>query len=135
VTADLLVDLQHSLVPDYAGRGFWLMNNSTWASIRKLKNADNRYLVEPALISAGQKQLLGQPVVIDPNMPNMAANAKSILFGDFSGYVIRDAGQIRIERSDDYAFANDLVTFRYVMRTDGDLVDESAIRAYQNGAT
>lgn len=62
-------------------------------------------------------------------MPSMSASAKSILFGDFSTYFIRDAGPIRIERSHEFAFANDLTTFRFIQRTDGDLVDETGRRS------
>jgi HK97 family phage major capsid protein len=63
-----------------------------------------------------------------------AINANSVAFGDFqAGFVIRDAGSIRIERSDDYAFANDLVTWRAVLRTDSDLRDANAIKLYRGG--
>ncbi len=79
--------------------------------------------------------LLGRPVIVDPNMPSMEAGAKSILFGDFSGYYIRDVGSIRIERSNDFKFDTDVVTFRTIMRTDGDLIDANCVKAYQNSAT
>lgn len=56
----------------------------------------------------------------DPNMPAMAANAYSILFGNFARhYVTRDLVGIRFEASADYAFASDQVTFRALLRTDG----------------
>lgn len=135
VTADLLIDLWASVIPEYRERGTWLMNSATWASVRKLKDSQQNYLVD-RLGQEGDLRLLGRPVVLEPNMPNMAINAKSILFGDFSAYVIRDVGSIRIERSDDFAFANDLVTFRFIQRTDGDLVDETgALKHYANGAS
>jgi len=110
------------------------MNSSTWAAVRKLKDNQNNYLVD-RLGNEGDLQLLGRPVVLDPNMPAMSSSAKSILFGDFSAYFIRDVGSIRIERSDEFAFANDLVTFRFIGRFDGDLIDETgAIKAYANSA-
>ena len=62
--------------------------------------------------------------------------AKSILFGDMSRYWVRQVGGLRFERSDDYAFANDLVTFRALARLDGCLVDVSgACRYFVGGAS
>lgn len=75
-------------------------------------------------------------MIVDPNMPAMAANAYSILFGDFSRhYVIRDVRGVRFEVSQDYAFANDQITFRALLRTDGTRVDLTAVKAYRNSAT
>lgn len=135
VTGDLLIDLMHSVVSGYRSQSYWFMKDSTAASVRKLKTTDGQYIWQTGLQAGMPDLLLGRPVVTDPNMPAMAVNAKSILFGDFRGYFIRDVGSFRFERSDDFAFANDLVTFRAVLRTDGDLVDENAIKAYQNGAS
>ena len=78
--------------------------------------------------------LLGKPVVIDPNMPDPALNALPIAFGDFSAFYIRDVQGVRFERSDDYAFANDLVTFRSLLRSDSNLIDlTGAIKLYKSG--
>ena len=58
-----------------------------------------------------------------------------MLFGDFAGYYIRDVRVLRFERSDDFAFKQDLVTFRALLRTDGDLVDATgAIKHYVGNA-
>lgn len=135
VTSDDLIDLFHSVVSGYRIRSFWLMNDATVATVRKLKDGNQQYLWQPGLQADQPDLLLGRPVVDDPNMPEMAANAKSILFGDFSGYYIRDVGSVAFERSDEFAFNTDLVTFRAIARTDGDLVDENSVKAYQNSAT
>lgn len=136
VTGDDLIDLYHSLVSGYRGRGFWFMLDATLAKVRKLKDAQNQYIWQPGLQAGIPDSLLGRPVITDPNMPAMAANAKSILFGDFSRYyVIRDVATLRFDRSDEYAFGNDLVTFRALIRTDGRVADPNAVKAYQNSAT
>jgi hypothetical protein len=81
--------------------------------VRKLKASGTGEYVVSQGIGDPQPNILGNPVLTDPNAPVPAANAYTIAFGDFSKYVaIRDAGGLRVERSDDYAFANDLVTFR-----------------------
>lgn len=122
ISADELIDLYHSVIPSYRVNAEWMMADSTWAKIRKMKDADNNYLVGP-LTQDGGNLLLGKRVVINPDMPASTAGLKSVLFGDFSAYMIRDAKGIRFERSDDFAFQNDLVSFKAVLRTDGDLVD------------
>lgn len=136
VISDDLVDLYHSIVSGYRGRGFWLMNDSSLAKVRKLKDSTGQFLWQPGLVLGQPDLLLGRPVVTDPNVAVMAANAKSILFGDFSAfYAIRDVSGVRFQRSDDFAFANDLITFRALIRTDGKALDLTAVKAYQNSAT
>lgn len=136
VTGDDLIDLYHSIVSGYRGRGVWLMLDASLAKVRKLKDNQGQYLWQPGLQAGAPDLLLGRPVVTDPAMPAMAANAKSILFGDFSAYyMIRDVNELEFRRSDDFAFANDLVTFRAVLRTDGRVVAADAVKAYQNSAT
>jgi HK97 family phage major capsid protein len=57
----------------------------------------------------------------------------SVLFGDFSQYFVRLVGGIRFERSDDFQFGNDLVTFRALIRGDGNLADANAIKSFVGG--
>ena len=68
-------------------------------------------------------------------MPTVATNGTSIAFGDFRPYFIRDVLGVRFERSVDYAFANDLNTYRAILRTDGRLLDlTGAIATYKGGS-
>ena len=133
---DDLIDLAHSVAIGYRRNATWLMNDATFAYVRKLKEAtdSDQYLYQPGLRDGEPGRLLGRPVFIDPAMPGIGAENKSILYGDFSGYYIRDVGTVRFERSDEFAFNQDLVTFRALLRTDGDLVDENAIKALQHAA-
>ena len=121
--ADDLIDLSYAVLEAYANRGTWMMRRATEGATRKLAGSDNNYLWQPGLQIASPNLLLGQPVVNDPNMVAIALSAKSVIFGDFSGYVIRDVGSVRISRSDDFAFLNDLATWKAVWRSDGDLLD------------
>jgi HK97 family phage major capsid protein len=136
VITDDLFDLYHSIVSGYRSRGVWLMNDSSLAKIRKLKDTTGQFLWQPGLQAGTPDSLLGRPVLTDPNVAVMAASAKSILFGDFSSYyAIRDVSGVRFERSDDFRFANDLVAFRALIRTDGKPMDATAVKAYVNSAT
>ena len=130
-SGDALIDLQHSIVSGYRRNAFWLMNDATVADVRKIKSNDNQYLWQPGLQAGQPDMILGRPVITDPNVADTSANGnKSVLYGDFSGYYIRDVQSVTFERSDDYAFNTDLVTFRAIIRTDGDLVDENAVKAF-----
>jgi HK97 family phage major capsid protein len=61
--------------------------------------------------------------VTDPNVAAVGLTAKSVIFGDLSRYFIRQVGGIRMEQSNDFAFASDLVTFKAAWRADGALTD------------
>jgi HK97 family phage major capsid protein len=135
-TADNLIDLVYSVNSRYRRNGFWLMADATAGALRKLKDGNNQYLWAPGLVAGTPDTLLGRPVVTDPNVAAIGTTNKSIAFGDFRGYTIRDVKGVRFERSDDFAFDTDLITFKAVLRTDGDLVDLSgAIKAFKGGAT
>jgi len=89
--ADKLIDLQHALKPVYRQNGTWLMNDSTFNTIRKFKDGSGNYLVVPGLVGGAPDTLLGKPVEIDENMPNIGANAYAVAFGDFKrAYTIVD---------------------------------------------
>lgn len=134
-TADELVDLFFSVIQPYRSRGTWMMSDSTLASVSKLKDADNNYLLR-ANNGGAPDSLLGRPIVVDPNVADTGLGAKSVLFGDFSNYAIRDVRGVRFERSSDFAFDRDVTVFRAILRTDGDLVgSSSAIKHYVGGAS
>lgn len=124
-TSDNLIDLQYSVISPYRASTScrWLMRDATVGAVRKLKGSDGQYIWQPSLVAGAPDLLLSKPIVNDPNVAAVALAAKSILFGDFSQYFVRLAGGVRFERSDDFAFGNDLVSFRALVRGDGALVD------------
>lgn len=137
-TADNLIDLYYSVIAPYrnSSSAGWLMRDATVGAVRKLKGSDNNYLWQPGLTVGAPDLLLGKPVNTDPNVAAVGLSAKSVVFGDVSAYHVRLAGGIRFERSDDFAFQNDLVTFRCIVRGDGILVDQSgAVKTFTGGAT
>jgi HK97 family phage major capsid protein len=81
-------------------------------------------------------RLLGAPITINQDVANMAANARSILFGDFSGYYIRDVMAMEMYRFTDSAFArNGQVGFLAMLRSGGNLIDVNKVRVFVNAAT
>jgi HK97 family phage major capsid protein len=135
VTADDLIDLYHALKRPYRMNAAFLMNDSTAKVIRKLKDNDGQYLWQPGLQLGQPDRLLGRPVYISDDVPVMAANAKSILFGDFSHYWIADRKGATMQRLDELYAANGQVGFRMYKRVDGKLIRNDAVVYYQNSAT
>ncbi|MGP4092776.1 phage major capsid protein, partial [Streptomyces sp. KR55] len=139
---DLLYDLYGSVAEPYVMQpaAGWLLRNATLTSIRKLKTASAGEIVGGDFVTEGPAgasgAMIGKPAFIDPFVPAMAASAKSVLFGDWSRYFVRMVNGIRFERSDDYAFNSDLVTFRALLRADAALVDTTgAIKWFAHSAT
>ena len=115
-----------------------MFHDQTLKVIKKLKDADGRPLWVPGLSSGEPDAILRYPYVINQHMPTMAVNAKSILFGDFGKYVIRDVMDVMLFRMTDSKFTEKgQVGFLAWSRHDGDLIAASGkcIRHYANSAT
>lgn len=141
VTYDDLVDLEHSVDPFYRASGKWMMHDDTLRALRKLKDGNGRPIFVPGYEQGNPggapDRLLGREIVINQHMPVMAANAKSILFGDFSKYLIRDVMDATLFRMTDSAFTlKGQVGFVAFSRSGANMVDVGgAIKYYQNSAT
>lgn len=141
VTYDDLADLFYSVNRAYRRGASWSLADTSLRNVRKIKDTAGRPIFTPSY-EAGITQdapdlLMGKPININDDVPAMAANAKSILFGDHKQYTIRDvAGTTAIRRFDDSAFAlNGQVGFCGWQRTGGNLLDTAAVKFYQNSAT
>jgi HK97 family phage major capsid protein len=135
-TFDNLIDLFFSVIAPYRNSPScgWLMRDASMGTARKLKDTNGSYLWAPAASVGAPDTILSKPVYTDPNVAAVALSAKSVVFGDISQYFVRMVNGIRFERSDDFAFQNDLVTFRCILRADGDLVDTTGAVKYFAGA-
>lgn len=135
-TTNELIDLYYSVIAPYRRNGEWEFSDATAAELRKLKDSDGQYIWAPGLVAGEPDTLLGKPVVVNPDIADAALSAKSVVFGDHSAYQIRDVNSVEVARSDDFAFNTDLVTWRFVFRTDGDLLDTTgAVKHYVGGAS
>lgn len=133
-TADNLIDLVYSI--DTAGRrlpgaGF-MMNSATIAGVRKLKDGAGQYLFSPSLSADARDLLLGYPIYENPAMASASSAAKPVIFGHLPSYIVRQVGGIKLDRSDDFAFSNDLITFRATFRVDGNLPQTSHIKYFKS---
>lgn len=132
---DVFIELYHSVIPQYRPRASYVMNDATIKLARKVKDSIGQYLWQPGLQAGEPDTILGRPVLADPNMPAIGVSTTPIAFGDFGGYFIRDVTPIRFERSNDFAFGTDMISFRAIFRTDGKLGDTNAVKLYSTAAS
>jgi len=125
--SDVLIDLVYALKAGYRQNASWVMNRKVQGTLRKLKDADGNYLWQPAATAEGKARLLGFDLVEAEDMPNMAANAFSIAFGDFRrGYLIVDRQGVSVLRD---PFSNKpYVLFYTTKRVGGGIADYDAIK-------
>lgn len=139
VASDNLIDLLHSVDPAYRSMPGvrWMFHDTTLRAIKKLKDGQGNYLWLPGYSVKEPDTILGHGYTINQHMPPMAANAKSILFGDVSAYIIRDVMGVTLFRFDDSAFiTKGQIGFLAWSRHDGKLVSAGApVKAFQNSAS
>lgn len=97
ITADELIDLQSKVKQAYQANACWIMDPSTFTAIKKLKDSNNRYLLQDDVTGEFPYRLLGKPVFLSDNMPAIAASAKPVLYGDCSGLSVNFRENISIE--------------------------------------
>ncbi len=130
--ADVLIDLVYTLKSGYRANATWVMNRSTQAEIRKIKDADGNYIWRPGDQGGEKPTLMGYPVTETEDMPSIGANSYAIAFGDFGrGYLVVDRLGIRILR--DPFSAKPYVLFYTTKRVGGGVQDFNAIKLLKFG--
>jgi HK97 family phage major capsid protein len=135
--ADLLFDLYYSVIAPYRASKScaWITRDANMAAIRKIKATTGEYIFQPSMVAGTPDTLIGKPIYIDPFIAAIATSAKSIVFGDISQFFVRIAGGVRFERSDEFAFSTDLVSFRALLRADSLLIDQTgAVKLFVGNA-
>ncbi|PJE29636.1 phage major capsid protein [Pseudooceanicola marinus] len=125
--ADAIVDLVYSLGARYRANGTFVMNSKTAGAVRKLKDLDGRFLWSDGLSAGEPARLMGYPVLIAEDMPDIAGGSYSIAFGDFrAGYTVAERPDLRVLR--DPFSAKPHVLFYATKRVGGDVSDFAAIK-------
>ena len=125
--ADCIINLVYSLSADYRANATFVMNSKTAGAVRKMKDADGRFLWSDGLAMAEPARLMGYAVLICEDMPDIAANAYAMAFGDFNaGYTIAERPDVRVLR--DPFSAKPHVLFYALKRVGGDVGDFAAIK-------
>ena len=128
-----LLDLIYALKPGFRGNARFVMNRRTLSSLRKVKDGDGRYIFAPGL-GGEASSLLGFPVTEIEEMPDIAADATPIAFGDFKkGYLVIDRQGARVLR-DPYS-AKPYVLFYTTKRVGGGMQNFDAIKLMKFAAS
>lgn len=124
---DKLIDLVQALRAPYRQGAVFVMNSATAARIRKFKTTDGAFIWQPGLAAGQPDTLLGYPVIEAEDMPDVAADALSIAFGNFkAGYLIAERGETQILRD---PFTNKpFVHFYATRRVGGQVMNSEAIK-------
>ncbi|MGF1550897.1 MAG: phage major capsid protein [Paracoccaceae bacterium] len=132
--ADALIELVYTLGAEYRAGAAFVMNSKTAGDVRKMKDNQGRFLWSESLTEAAPARLLGYPVVIVEDMPDIAQDAMAIAFGDFmQGYTVVERPEVRILR-DPYS-ARPNVSFYATKRVGGAVTDWRAIKLLKFAAS
>lgn len=130
--ADALIDLVYALGAEYRAGASFVMNSKTAGTVRKLKDNDGRFLWSDGLTAGEPARLLGYPVLIAEDMPDIASDATAIAFGDFgAGYTVAERPDLRVLR--DPFSAKPHVLFYATKRVGGAVSDYAAIKLLKFG--
>ncbi|QPM89927.1 phage major capsid protein [Pseudooceanicola algae] len=132
--ADAIVDLVYALGARYRANGTFVMNSKTAGAVRKLKDGDGRFLWSDGLAAGEPARLMGYPVLIAEDMPDISSGSYAIAFGDFhAGYTVAERPDLRILR--DPFSAKPHVLFYATKRVGGDVSDFAAIKLLKFAAS
>lgn len=134
VTADGIVDLTYALPSAFRGNARFVMNRGTEGKVRLLKDGQSNYLWQPSYAAGTPATLNGYPITELPDMPDVAANALALAFGDFrQGYLINDRISTSILR-DPYT-NKPFVMFYARKRVGGAVLNSQALRIQKISAS
>ena len=128
ITADELIDMQHSLKSGYRRKACWIMNDATISAIRKLKDGQGQYIWQPGIKEGAPDMLFNQKVLMSNYMPLIASGNKVILYGDFSYYWLAEREGRTLERLNELYAVTDQVGFKMTERLDGRLILPEAVK-------
>jgi len=131
IKLDEMLDLFYSLRAPYRNKAIFMMHDLTVKAIRKLKDANGQYLWQPSIKEATPDTILGRPLLTSAYMPEMAANAKTVMFGDFSYYWIADRQGRIFRRLNELYAETGQVGFLATQRVDGRLTLPEAVKVLQ----
>lgn len=134
---DDLITLAYSVNSAYRrmpGTAF-MANSTTTAAVRKLKDTDGQYLWQPSQQVGQPSTVLGYPWIENPDVVTYGSAAKSVIFGHLPSYYVRQVRGIEISNSTEFAYDKDLVTYRALVRVDGNLVDTAAIKYFKGSSS
>ena len=97
ITADEVVKLHDSIKDEFQQNAIWIMSPATRTALRLLKSQTGYYLLNDDVSTPFGVSLLGKPVYVSDNMPDIATGANVIYYGDMRGLATKFNEEINIE--------------------------------------
>ncbi|NRP70604.1 hypothetical protein ILFOPFJJ_01485 [Ensifer psoraleae] len=138
ITFGNLIDLFHAVDPAYRDdpSARWMFNDGTLKALRKIKDAEDRYVWQPADVRTGAPAtILEKPYSINQAVAAIGASNKSVVFGAFNRYVVRMVREFAIRRLVERYADYDQTGFIGFTRLDGELLDAAAVKSLQHAAS
>lgn len=123
VTFDDMVDLMKAVKAGYNRNGKWMFSSNTLAELMKIKDKNDQFIWQPAVANAVAATIWGKPYVLNDNMPEIAAGASPIVYGDLSKYRVRYVKGYTARRFNELLGEYLAVGFMGFGRCDAHLVD------------
>lgn len=138
VSFEELLALKYALRPAYRRGALYVIADSTVPALASVRNEDGQYAWKVSDRDGEPDRIHGKPLEVDPYAPELEAEARSVAFlNPAHAYLIRDVGEVRVTRSDEYAFDTDEIAWRFLVRSDGGVWDDNALavlkQAEENG--
>ena len=89
ITADELIKLKNKVKKQFRKGAKWIMSNDTLTAIELLKDGEDRFIFRDDMNGEYDGYILGYPVEVSDNMPEIASGVDAIYFGDFSGLALK----------------------------------------------
>lgn len=128
ITFDDVMDLFYSVKSPYRKKAAWVLNDTTVKALRKLKDNNGNYIWQPSVQAGQPDMVLNRPYHTSSYVPEVAAGAKVMAFGDFSYYWIADRQGRSFKRLNELFAANGQVGFLASQRVDGKLILSEAVK-------
>ena len=128
IKAEDLITLYHSLPAFYASNAVWAANRQTIGRIRAISNTSGQFLWQESMAAGNPPTILGRPVIEFPDMPDVAAGALPIAFGDFGHFRIFNRVDLSVKRDDFTQATKGLVRFHGRRRVGGEVSKAEAFR-------
>ncbi len=128
ITFDDVMDLFYAVKSPYRKKAVWVLNDTTVKALRKLKDNNGNYIWQPSVQAGQPDMILNRPYHTSAYVPEIAAGAKVMAFGDFSYYWIADRQGRSFKRLNELFAATGQVGFLASQRVDGKLILSEAVK-------
>lgn len=97
ITSNELIELQSKVKDIYQNNAIWIMSTATRTAIRELKSNTGYYLLNEDITAPFGYTLLGKPVYVSDNMPDLEAGKNVVFYGDMTGLATKFSEEINIQ--------------------------------------